>query len=96
MSLVTSRQPQVAAFHLGAALLALLTLWSGGVAFYSQATSAGSYASLLRSVLVSGCIPQVLMLALLWLAAQRKLALIGLMAVVISWSLVADLAMRAI
>ena len=77
-------------------LMVLVIALSLVVAFMSQAsvTPAFGYASLLKDVLLFGCLPQMLLLGALYSLCARTLLLVSFGAVALSWLAVAELAAR--
>ena len=78
-----------------AALLAFICLLSLAVAFFTQA-SALNYSTLLQSVLLAGCLPQVVGLGILALGSSREILCVGSAIVLISWFSVIELTIRVL
>jgi ABC-type dipeptide/oligopeptide/nickel transport system permease subunit len=74
-------------------LLATVVLLSFAAAFMSQA-GARDYHALFQSVLQVLCLPQLVVLCALAAYAPRKLAIVGLASVLVSWLFVAELGLR--
>jgi hypothetical protein len=81
-----------------ASVLALLVLVGLGVVFFSQAsyTNEVSYADVLRFLLLAACIPQALLIVVLYRIAPRGLFFLGAVVTLSSWLFVLELAVRVL
>ena len=82
-----------------ASALLLLVLLSAGVAFLSQAsvnTTSTTYGSLLKSLLLAGCIPQVALVGVILRFSSRSVAIAGIAVTLLSWLFVLELAVRVL